>query len=109
MILSGMVGLIGVAFVAFGWWTIGFPRRRMWGGLVLLVTTFLFAPWLLVMSGERYGFDGVVAGLVGLSLAIGGGFFSQRSVGRVGYGKSAKCGRCLKTLICSKDGIGGMI
>lgn len=75
MILSWMVGLICVAFVAFGWWTIGFPRRRMWGGLVLLVTTFLFAPWLLVMSGERYGFDGVVAGLVGLSLAIGGGFF----------------------------------
>jgi hypothetical protein len=30
---------------------------------------------LLVVSGERFGFDGVIAGLVGLSCVIGGGFF----------------------------------
>lgn len=75
MVLVGMVGLIVLGLVAFGWWTIGFPRRRMWGGILLLGVAFLFSPLLLVMSGERFGFDGIVTGLVGLSCIIGGGFF----------------------------------
>lgn len=75
MILIGMVGVIVLGLMAFGWWTIGFPRRRMWGGVLLLGVAFLFSPLLLVVSGERFGFDGIVAGLVGLSCVVGGGFF----------------------------------
>lgn len=75
MVLVGMVGLIILGLIAFGWWTIGFPRRRVWGGLIMLVVSFLFSPLLLVASGERYGFDGIVAGLVALFCMVGGGFF----------------------------------
>lgn len=75
MVLIGMVGLIILGLIAFGWWTIGFPRRRVWGGLMILAFSFFFSPLLLVASGERYGFDGIVAGLVALFCLVGGGFF----------------------------------
>lgn len=75
MILIGTVGIIGLGLFWFGWWTIGFPGRRVWGGLMMLGCSFLFSPLLLVVSGERYGFDGVVAGLVGLFCLVAGGFF----------------------------------
>lgn len=75
MVLAGVVGLLSLGLIAFGWWTIGFPGRRVWGGLLMLVVSFLFSPLLLVLSGEHYGFEGVVAGLVALFCLVGGGFF----------------------------------
>lgn len=75
MSLVGMIGVIILGLIAFGWWTIGFPRRRVWGGLMMLACSFFIFPFLLVVSGERYGFDGVVAGLVGLFGLVAGGFF----------------------------------
>lgn len=45
------------------------------GGAAMLLTAFLFSPLALVHSGERYGFDGVVVGLIAISLVVGGGFF----------------------------------
>ncbi|WP_396128810.1 hypothetical protein [Exiguobacterium mexicanum] len=104
MVLFGMIGFIVLSLVAFGWWTIGFPRRRMWGGALLLVVAFLFSPLLLVVSGERFGFDGVVAGLVGLSCVVGGGFFFSHSDGPGDRRKSAKYGLCQRTLICFEPG-----
>lgn len=75
MVLFGMVGLIILGLMAFGWWTIGFPRRRVWGGLMMLACSFFVLPFLLVVSGERYGFNGIIAGLVALFCLVGGGFF----------------------------------
>ncbi|WP_157964134.1 hypothetical protein [Exiguobacterium sp. TNDT2] len=75
MILVGVGGLMVLGLVAFGWWTIGFPRRRIRGGLMMLGVAFTCSPFILVMSGERFGFDGVVAGLVGLFCVVAGGFF----------------------------------
>lgn len=75
MILIGIAGLIVLGLVSFGWWTIGFPRRQMWGGLTMLGISFIFSPFLLVVSGERFGVDGLVAGFVGLTGVVGSGFF----------------------------------
>lgn len=75
MVLAGIAGLIILGMIAFGWWTIGSPGRRVWGGLLMLGFCFFFSPLLLVMSGERYGFDGVIAGLVALFALVGGGIF----------------------------------
>ncbi|TCI21349.1 hypothetical protein [Exiguobacterium sp. SL-9] len=75
MMLVGLVGLIILGLVVFGWWTIGFPRRRIWGGLIMLGVAFTCFPFLLVLSGERFGFHGIIAGLVGLFCIVAGGFF----------------------------------
>lgn len=75
MVLFGIVAGVVCGLIAFGWWTIGFSRRRLVGGAAMLLTAFLFSPLALVHSGERYGFDGVVVGLIAISLVVGGGFF----------------------------------
>jgi len=75
MVLFGIVAGVVCGLIAFGWWTIGFPRRRLVGGAAMLLTAFLFSPLALLHSGERYGFDGVVVGLIAISLVVGGGFF----------------------------------
>lgn len=94
MVLIGMVGVIILGLIAFGWWTIGFPRRRVWGGLMMLAFSFFVLPFLLVISGEQYGFDGIVAGLVALFCLVGGGFFFM-TLGWAGRHRNVRKGRTL--------------
>lgn len=75
MVLFGIIGGVVLGLMAFGWWTIGFPRRKLVGGLAMLLTAFLFSPLALVYSGEQYGFNGVLVGLLAISFVVGGGFF----------------------------------
>ena len=73
--IIGAIGFVACAWLVFGWWTIGNPKRRVVGGLVVLVNSFLFSPFLLVKLGEQFGFLGVQTGFTMLFGLLGGAFF----------------------------------
>lgn len=50
--MVGALGLVACVWIAFGWFTIGHAKRRVWGGLFSLSMTCLFAPLFLVKLGE---------------------------------------------------------
>lgn len=75
MMMLGAFGLMACMWLAFGWWTIGHPMRRVWGGMMILSLSIMFSPFLLVKLGEQYGFLGVQFGLSLLFGALAGAFF----------------------------------
>ncbi len=72
--MVGALGLVACVWIAFGWFTIGNAKRRVWGGPSLSMTC-LFAPLFLVKLGEQYGFVGIQVGLTALFGVLAGAFF----------------------------------
>jgi len=70
-----LVGLMISAWIWFGWWTIGFPKRRVRIGGITLLFALGLAPFSVVQLGEQAGMRGIQFGLIGLVGCLGGAFF----------------------------------